>query len=79
MEADNEIDNSSLGIKTTNNYRQSPVLNGYRIVSELEDVLKNGYFESALVYDNVDWFVDKFIKLENKMAFFLKTLRKILL
>ena len=28
FEADNEIDNSSIGNKTTNNYKQSPVPNG---------------------------------------------------
>ena len=43
FEADNEIDNSSLGNKTTKIYRQKPILNGYHIVSELEDVLKNSY------------------------------------
>ena len=39
FEADNEKDNSIIGNKTTNIYKQNPVLNGYRIVSELEDVL----------------------------------------
>ena len=34
FEADNEKDNSVMGNKTTNNYKQNPVLNGYRIVSE---------------------------------------------
>ena len=43
FEADNEIDNSSLGNKTTIIYRQNPILNGYGIVSELEDVLESGY------------------------------------
>ena len=41
IEADNEIHNSSLGNKTTNIYKQNPVLNGYYIESELEDVLKS--------------------------------------
>ena len=31
FEADNEKDNSSMGDKTTNVYKQNPVLNGYRI------------------------------------------------
>ena len=33
--ADNEKDNSIVGNKTTNFYKQNPVLNGYHIVSEL--------------------------------------------
>ena len=54
FEADNEKDNSIVGNKTTNIYKQNPVLNGYRIVSELEDVLRSGYHKSPLGYDNVD-------------------------
>ena len=38
FEADNEIENSSIGIKTTNIYRQNQKLNGYYIIPELEDV-----------------------------------------
>ena len=41
FEADNEKDNSIIGNKTTNIYKQNPVLNGYHIVSELEDILKS--------------------------------------
>ena len=59
FEADNEKDNSIIGNKTTNIYKQNPVLNGYHIVSELEDVLKTGYHKSPLGYNNVDWFVDE--------------------
>ena len=66
FEADNEIDNSSIGNKTTNVYKQNAVLNGYYIESELEDVLKNGYYKSPLGYDNVDWFVNEVIKLGKK-------------
>ena len=51
-------------------------MNGYRIVSELEDVLQNGYHKSPLGYDNVDWFVDEVIKLENKSAFYFKNTKK---
>ena len=54
FEADKEKDNSSVGNKTTNIYKQNPVLNGYPIISELEDVLKSGYYKSSLGYDNVD-------------------------
>ena len=76
FEADNEIENSSVGIKTTNIYKQNPVLNGYYILSEMEDVLEGGYYESPLGYNDVDWFVKKFIKLENKMVFYYKNTKK---
>ena len=75
FEADNEKDNSIIGNKTTNIYKQNPVLNGYHIVSELGDVLKNGYYKSPLGYDNVEWFVDEVIKLEKKWLSILKILR----
>ena len=65
-----------MGNKTTNIYKQNPVLNGYHIISELEDVLESGYYESPLGYDNVDWFVKEVIKLENKMAFYFKNTKK---
>ena len=51
-------------------------MNGYHIISELEDVLKSEYYKSPLGYDNVDWFVDEVIKLENKMAFYFKNTKK---
>ena len=38
FEADNEKDNSSIGNKTTNIYKQNPVLNDSQIESELDDV-----------------------------------------
>ena len=76
FEADNEKDDSKIGNKTTNIYEQKAVLNGYYIISELEDVLKSGYYESPLGYDNVDWFVNEVIKLENKMAFYFKETKK---
>ena len=75
-EANNEKDGSKIGNKTTNIYKQKPVLNGYYIISELNDVLKSGYYESPLGYDNVDWFVKEVIKLENKMAFYFKETKK---
>ena len=65
FEADNEKDNSSIGIKTTNIYKQNPVFNGYRTISELEDVLKSGYHKSPLGYNNVNWFVNEVTKLKN--------------
>ena len=53
FETDNEIDNSSIGNKTKI-CKQNPVVNGYHIMSELKDVLKSGYYESPLGYDNKD-------------------------
>ena len=76
FEAVNEKDNSIIGNKTTNIYKQNPVLNGYHIISELEDVLKNNCYKSPLGYNNVDWFVDEVIKLENKMDFYFKNTKK---
>ena len=76
FEADNEKDDSTIGNKTTKNYKQNPVLNGYRIVSELEDVLKSGYYKSLLGYENVDRFLDEIFKLENKMACYFKNTNK---
>ena len=76
FEADNENYISVIGNKTTNIYKQNPILNGYHIVSELDDVLKSGYYKSPLGYDNVDWFVVEIIKLENKMTFYFKNTKK---
>ena len=76
FEADNEKDNSKIGNKTTNIYKPNPVLNGYYIISELQDVLESDYYESPLRYDNMDWFVKEVIKFENKMAFYFKNTKK---
>ena len=76
FEADNEKDDSIIGNKTTNIYKQNPILNGYHIISELEDVLKSGYHKSPLGYSNVDSFVDEVIRVENKMAFYFKNNKK---
>ena len=70
FKANIEKDNSSIGIKTSKICKQNPVLNGYHIESELEDVLKSGYYKYPLGYDNVDWFVNEVIKSENKMTFY---------
>ena len=72
FEADNEKDKYSIGNKTTNLYKEKPILFGYRIVSELEDVLKSGCYKSPLGYGNVDWYVDEIIKIENKMTFYFE-------
>ena len=42
----------------------------------MEDVLQSGYYKSPLGYDNVDWFVNEVLKLENKMTFFFKNTNK---
>ena len=76
FEADNKIENTSIGDKTTNVYKREPVCNGYQTVSELEDVLKSGYYKSPLGHENVNWFVDEIIKLENKMNFWFKNTNK---
>ena len=54
FEADNEIDNTCNGNKTTNNYKQNPVCNGYRIESELNDILQSEYYTFTLDNKNVD-------------------------
>ena len=69
-EAENEIAYSSIRNKTTSINKQSPALTGYVIVSELKDVLKRGYNQSPLGYDDIEWFVDEVIKLENKLALY---------
>ena len=40
------------------------------------NVLKSGYYESHLGYDNVEWFVDEVIKLANKLPFYFKNTDK---
>ena len=76
FEADNEIDGSNIGDKTTNIYKHNPVLMGYYTKSELEDVLESGYYESPLGSDNVDWFLNEVIKSENKMAVFFRNTKE---
>ena len=76
FEANNEKDDSVVGNKTTNIYKQNPVVIGYHIVSEFEDILKSGYYKSPLGSNNVNWFVNEIIKLENKMAFYFKNTNK---
>ena len=75
-----QIDGSKVGNKTINIYKQNPVPNGDYKLSELEDVLESGYYESPLGFDNVDWFVKEVIKLENKMnSFFNNTKEDIIM
>ena len=75
-EGDREKDNSNIGNKTANIYKQNPVLNGYNIISEMDDVLESGSYKSPLGYDKVDWLVDEVVKIENNMAFYFKNTNK---
>ena len=42
----------------------------------MNEFLKKGYHKSRLGYDNVDWFVDEVIKIENKMEVYFKNTKK---
>ena len=42
FEADNELDDSNKGNKTTIIFKQNPLCSGFYIVSELNDVLQTG-------------------------------------
>ena len=63
LEADNEIDNSSRGNRTTNIYKQYPIPICYHVESELDVVLKSGYYKAPLGNDNVDRFVNEVKKI----------------
>ena len=76
FEADNEKDKSSVANKTTNIYKQNPVLDGYHIESELDYVLHSSYYKYPFGYNKVDWFVDEVIKLENVIDFYFKNTKK---
>ena len=54
FDADNEIDNCNIVNTTFNIYKQNPILNGCHIVSELDDLLRSGSYESLLGYNIVD-------------------------
>ena len=77
FEAGNESDNSSIGFKTTNIYKQNPVCNGYYAISGLNDVFQSGYFRYPLSYDNVSWFVNEVIKWRKNWLSSSNTLRNI--
>ena len=42
----------------------------------MEDVLESGRYESPLGYNNMDWYVNEVIKLENKMSFSFRNTKK---
>ena len=65
FEAHKEKDNTNIGYKTTIFFKQNPVLNGYHILSELEDVLRSDFYKPPLGYNDVDRFADEVRKLEN--------------
>ena len=77
FEADNEIgDIKVVGNKTTNIYKQNPVLNGYYFISEIENNLKSGCYDSTFGYNNVDRFVNEVLKKENRLSFYFTNTRK---
>ena len=45
----------------------------------MDDVLKSKNFKSPLGYNKVDWFVDEVIKIENKMTFYFKNTKKVII
>ena len=75
FECNNKIEGSHIGNKTTNIFKQNPMCNGFYIVSELENVLQSGY-HSTFGGNNVEWFVNEVIKIENKMNFYFKNTKK---
>ena len=48
-------------------------------VSELKDVFHSGFIECPLGFNNVDWFVDEFIKTEKKTIFFKSSTSNIIM
>ena len=42
----------------------------------MNDILNSGYYKSPFGYDNVDWFRNEVIKLENKKAVYFKNTKK---
>ena len=76
FEADNKKENTNIGDKTANIYKQEPVCNGYQILSNLEHNLKTEYHKSPLGHENINWFVDEIVKLENQMNFWFKDTKK---
>ena len=76
FEAHNETDYSSIGNKTTNSCNQNPVYSGYYKTYELDDVLKIGYYQSPLRYNNVVWFVNEVKQSESKTVFCFEKFNK---
>ena len=76
FECNNKIEGSHIGNKTTNIFKQNTMCNGFFIVSELENVLQSGWHLSTFGENNVEWFVNEVIKIENKMNFYFKNTKK---
>ena len=76
FECNNKREYSNIGNKTTNIFRQNPMCNGFYIVSEMDNVLQSGWHLSPFGEDNVEWFVNEVIKIENKMNFYFKNTKK---
>ena len=54
FEADNKKENTSIGDKTVNIYKQEPVCNGYYYESDLDHILKSEYYKTLLGHEKVD-------------------------
>ena len=67
FEADNQIPNSRICIETAKNYKQNQVCNRYYKISELNDIFKSDDNTFNLDYENVYWFVDEVVNLENNL------------
>ena len=76
FDSGNEVDNSNIGDKTTNIYEQNLILTGLCENSDLEAMLKSGYYESTFGPKNVDWYVNEVTKLEKEKAFFFENTKK---
>ena len=76
FEADNLINNSSIGNKTTNFHDENPVFKGYHTESELDEILQTSCYKYPSGYDNIYWFVDEVLKLEIKMKLYFKNTEK---
>ena len=59
-------DDNNCGKGTQNIFHQIPVCNGYRIVSEIEEVLPSEYHHSKLEGNSTEWFINQMIEIESK-------------
>ena len=76
FEAHSEIITYQTGNTTSNIFKQNPVFNAYFTKFESDDVLKSGYYETPLEYNDIGWFFEKILKIENKMAFYFEKTKK---
>ena len=75
FETDNEIDISIIGNEATNISKENRLFNGYFRISDLNDVLQSGCYESPLGYHISD-VLDELTKLEKKLTFYFKNTKK---